>query len=162
MIPCKCIYDNLCPFLQNMSFISNNAIRCRNYSRFKANSYRASKMFKPVNIVPHDNERDHTKSNKEHDTGDSSELSKSNRLLTDNGLVKCAYPGNYVYLPLGMRVLQKLSNLIDQYMISIDGQKILLPTLTEGKLWKKTGRYDKTNDELLTAHDRHNRLLIFR
>ena len=61
-----------------------------------------------------------------------------------------------------MRVLEKLTTLIDEYMLSIDGQKILLPTLTEGKLWQKTGRYDKIKDELLTAHDRHNRLLVFR
>ena len=145
-----------------MSFMSKYAILPRHYSRLKAKSYRASKMFKPVNIVPHNKVKDHIKTNKDNDTNDNSELSKGSRLLTDNGLVRCAYSGNYVYLPLGMRVLEKLTTLIDEYMLSIDGQKILLPTLTEGKLWQKTGRYDKTKDELLTAHDRHNRLLVLR
>ena len=47
-------------------------------------------------------------------------------------------------------------------MQSIDGQKMLLPTLTEGKLWQKTGRYVKMKEELLITYDRHKKLLILR
>ena len=67
-----------------------------------------------------------------------------------------------MFLPLGMRVLEKLTKLVDDCMRHVGGQKCLLPTLTQGELWKKTGRYEVMKDELLITKDRHNRLLLFR
>ena len=136
----------------------------RNYTNFKQKYHRVSELFQPINIVPFN--QTNPKGNITKQKGESievnSDLSKSNKLLIDNGLVKCAYLGNYVFLPLGMRVLEKLTKLVDDCMLHVGAQKILLPTLTLGDLWRKTGRFEKMKEELLITKDRHNRLLIFR
>ena len=154
----KIIYK-LQKLLRDKSGTSQYVVSLRSYN-YRTITHRASKILQPVNTVPHNQNKDNANKNKEF--FDNSDMSKSSMLLADNGLIKHAYPGNYVFLPLGMRVLQKVSKLIDNCMQSIDGQKLLLPTLTEGKLWEKTGRLDKMKDELLSTHDRHKRHLIFR
>jgi len=63
----------------------------------------------------------------------------------------------YVLLPLGMRALNKLINLVDKEMSNIGAEKILLPALTSATLWKKTDRYDTNRSELFTVIDRHDR-----
>jgi len=66
----------------------------------------------------------------------------------------------YALLPLGMRALNKLINLVDKEMINIGAEKILLPALTSTTLWEKTDRYDTNRTELFTVTDRHNRKYI--
>ena len=155
MILCKYIHLKLYPMLLDGPAISQNIKLYRNYSRFRTNPARVSKILQPMNLVPYNQ-------SKIKENSDNHEMSKSSRLLIDNGFVRSAFPGNYVFLPLGMRVLQKIIKLVDNCMQSIDGQKMLLPTLTEGKLWQKTGRYDKMKEELLITYDRHKKLLILR
>ena len=144
----------------------------RNYSHTKHQRFSLSRLLQPTNVVPHaigsnlktpelaSAKQKIVKAN----TGNDFvlDICKSNKLLVDNGLVKLAYPGNFVYLPLGLRVLEKLTKLLDDCMFDVGGQKILLPTLTEGHLWKTTGRYEKMKGELLSTIDRHKRLLVFR
>lgn len=71
--------------------------------------------------------------------------------------MKPAGNGMYALLPLGLRVLNKLINIVDREMVKIGAEKILLPALTSTALWKKTERYDDNNSELFTVTDRHNR-----
>ena len=66
----------------------------------------------------------------------------------------------YAYLPLAIRSIVKLNQLIDQHMQEIHAQKILLPTMTDGVLWKKSGRWDSVNDELFKLKNRHEQDLI--
>ena len=147
----------------------------RNYCDNGHNRFRTTQLLQPINVVPPPLPGDKkspavssismklqsSKSNISNDTA-ALDTCKSSRLLVDNGLIKSAYPGNFVYLPLGMRVLDKLINLVENCMRKIGGQKILLPVLTEGHLWKTTGRYEKMKSELLETRDRHDHLLVFR
>lgn len=60
----------------------------------------------------------------------------------------------YAYLPLALRVLNKLTTLVDNEMEKIGAQKILLPALTSASLWEKTDRYNNNKSELFILQDR--------
>lgn len=76
------------------------------------------------------------------------------------GIIKPVNVGMYALLPLGMRVLNKLINLVDKEMTNLGAEKILLPALTSTSLWKKTNRYDSNKNELFTVKDRHEKEYI--
>ncbi len=61
------------------------------------------------------------------------------QLLFELGFIQQASPGMFTFLPLGLRVLNKLQKIIDNELHQIGCQKVTLPTLTSGELWKKTG-----------------------
>ncbi|XP_032667580.1 probable proline--tRNA ligase, mitochondrial [Odontomachus brunneus] len=84
-------------------------------------------------------------------------LSKSYKLMTNYGIIKPVSTGMYSYLPLGVRVLNKLINIIDKEMANLGAEKIMLPALTSTKLWKKTNRYDSNKTELFVLTDRHGK-----
>lgn len=70
------------------------------------------------------------------------------RLLTQAGFVEKQSAGVYNFLPLGLRVLAKVNQIIREEMNAIDGQEILMPTLHSREVWKVTGR-DKSMDDVL-------------
>jgi len=80
--------------------------------------------------------------------------------MINYGLIKPVSVGMYALLPLGMRILNKLIELVDKEMASIGAEKILLPALTSAALWKKTNRYDSNKTELFTVTDRHKKEFI--
>lgn len=80
--------------------------------------------------------------------------------MINYGIIKPVSIGMYAFLPLGMRVLNKLINLVDKEMTNIGAEKILLPALTSTSLWKKTNRYDSNKAELFTVKDRHEKEYI--
>ncbi|EZA58173.1 hypothetical protein DMN91_011709 [Ooceraea biroi] len=82
---------------------------------------------------------------------------KGYELLVNYGIIKPASTGMYALLPLGMRVLNKLINIVDKEMANLGAEKILLPALTSATLWRKTNRYDTSKTELFTVTDRHDR-----
>jgi prolyl-tRNA synthetase len=59
--------------------------------------------------------------------------------MQDLGVIHQASAGVFHLLPLGERSLQKLINIVDDEMSKINAQKLLLPVLTSGDLWKATG-----------------------
>lgn len=77
--------------------------------------------------------------------------------MMDLGIISSTSPGMYTLLPLGLRSLEKLIKIVDYEMESIDGQKLLLPSLTNTKLWEKSGRLNNNIDssELFQLTDRH-------
>lgn len=79
---------------------------------------------------------------------------KSQQMMMDYGLVVPASTGTLILLPLVMRSLQKLVNIIDEEMTNIGGQKLMLPCLISAGLLKKTERWDKMDAELLKLKDR--------
>ena len=83
--------------------------------------------------------------------------SKSSRMLLDYGFIKQSYPGAFTYLPFAQRSIKKLENLIDSHLSEIGCQKILLPTMTEGELWKKSGRWKLIQEELFKLKNRHHK-----
>jgi len=70
------------------------------------------------------------------------ELSKNAQLLIRGGFVDKTMAGVYTYLPLGLRVLRKIENIIREEMNAIGGQEVLMPALQNKKDWEATGRWD--------------------
>ncbi|MEI6842968.1 MAG: aminoacyl--tRNA ligase-related protein [bacterium] len=70
------------------------------------------------------------------------EVSKNAELLIRAGFIQKEMAGVYDYLPLGLRVLKKIENVIREEMNEIGGQEVLMTTLQDPELWKKSGRWD--------------------
>ena len=77
----------------------------------------------------------------------------NHRLLVQAGFVRQVMAGVYTYTPLGLRVLNKISNIIRQEMNEIGGQEVLMPLLHPSAIWKQTGGWDKI-DVLFKVHSR--------
>ena len=73
------------------------------------------------------------------------EVSRNAQLLSRAGYVSRLMAGVYQYLPLGLRVLNKIENIVRDEMNAIGGQEILMPTLHPRELWEKTQRWDKVD-----------------
>ncbi len=71
------------------------------------------------------------------------EVSLNSRLLIQAGFVDKLMAGVYSYLPLGLRVLNKIKNIVREEMNAIGGQEILMPALTPKEIWDTTERWDK-------------------
>lgn len=69
----------------------------------------------------------------------------NHRLLVQAGFVRQVMAGVYTYLPLGLRVLNKISKIVREEMDSIDAQEVLMPILHPSALWKQTGGWDKVD-----------------
>ena len=81
----------------------------------------------------------------------------SHQLMIRAGYFRKVASGTYTYLPLGLRCLQKIENIIRTEMNNSDAQEILMPVLQPIDLWQKTGR-DEAYGETLSKHiDRHGR-----
>lgn len=72
------------------------------------------------------------------------ETSKNAELLIRGGFIHKEMAGAYTFLPLGLRVLKKIENVIREEMNAIDGQEVSMTALQDPELWKKTDRW---NDE---------------
>ena len=72
----------------------------------------------------------------------SDEVSKNAQLLIRSGFINKEMAGVYSYLPLGLRVLNKIQTIIREEMNAIGGQEILLTALQDPEIWKKSGRWD--------------------
>ena len=78
----------------------------------------------------------------------------SQALLVRAGFLRQVHSGIFQLLPLGVRVQEKLERLIDKHMLRIGASKVSLSTLSSEELWKKSGRLDKSNQELFHLEDR--------
>lgn len=75
------------------------------------------------------------------------EIAKNAQLLIRAGYIHKEMAGVYSFLPLGLRVMNKIENIIREEMDNIDGQEIFLTALQDKNTWEKTGRWDdKTVD----------------
>jgi prolyl-tRNA synthetase len=81
----------------------------------------------------------------------------SHRLMLRAGLVRQLGAGIYVYLPLGLRVLDKITTIIRQEMNAIGGQELSMPVLQPAELWRQSGRWDAIGEEMFRLKDRHGR-----
>lgn len=70
------------------------------------------------------------------------QVSKNAELLIRGGFIQKEMAGVYDYLPLGLRVLKKIENIIREEMNAIGGQEILMTTLQDPAVWQKSGRWD--------------------
>ncbi|MBI2100581.1 MAG: prolyl-tRNA synthetase [Candidatus Vogelbacteria bacterium] len=74
------------------------------------------------------------------------ETAKNAKLLIRAGFIHKEMAGVYSYLPLGLRVIRKLENLIRRAMVALPAQEVLLPALQPKESWLLTGRWDKMTD----------------
>ncbi len=81
----------------------------------------------------------------------------SHRLLVRAGMIRKVTSGVYTFLPLGMRVLAKIENIVREEMNGIGAQEMLMPALQPGELWHESGRWDDYGPELMRLTDRHDR-----
>src|SRR5687767_11699843 len=80
----------------------------------------------------------------------------SHRLMLRAGMVRQLAAGIYVYLPLGHRVIDKISAIIREEMNAIGGQEITMPVLHPGEIWKQSGRWEGIA-EMFRLKDRNDR-----
>src|SRR4051794_24420692 len=85
----------------------------------------------------------------------------SHRLMLRAGLIRQEAAGIYAWLPLGLRVLKKIEQIVRGEMNRAGAIEILMPTLQPAELWKETGRYDAYGPEMLRVKDRHDRELLY-
>lgn len=83
----------------------------------------------------------------------------SHSLSIRAGLIKPLMSGVYSYLPLGWRVLSKITQIIREEMDRIGAQELALPSLSPSDLWQKTGRWEEWGKELFKFKDRRDREL---
>lgn len=81
----------------------------------------------------------------------------SHRLLVRAGMIRKVAGGVYTFLPLGMRVLTKIENIVREEMNAIGAHEILMPALQPGELWHESGRWNDYGPELMRLEDRHGR-----
>ncbi len=81
----------------------------------------------------------------------------SHKLLLRAGYIRKLASGIYEYLPLGLRVLRKIENIIRKHMDEAGALEVLLPILTPAELWQETGRWDVYGKELFRLKDRKKR-----
>jgi len=85
---------------------------------------------------------------------------KSHILMVRAGLIRKITSGAYSYLPLGLRVLQKVENIVREEMNKAGALELLLPALQPPELWKKTGRYEALGEVLIKFIDRHKKEVL--
>ncbi len=81
----------------------------------------------------------------------------SHRLMLRAGMIRKLASGLYTFLPLGLRSVKKVENIIRQEMNRAGAQELLMPMVQPAELWKESGRWDHYGKELLRFQDRHGR-----
>ncbi|MEG2368506.1 MAG: proline--tRNA ligase [Raoultibacter sp.] len=79
----------------------------------------------------------------------------SAKLLVRAGMIRKEAGGLYSFLPLGLRVLHKIENIVREEMDATGAQEVLLPFVQPADLWRKSGRWNVYGPELLRVVDRH-------
>ena len=85
----------------------------------------------------------------------------SHRFMLRAGMIRQASAGIYSWLPLGLRVLEKIENIIHSEQERAGAQRILMPTIQSADLWRESGRYDGYGREMLRMTDRHDRDMLY-
>lgn len=85
----------------------------------------------------------------------------SHRLMLRAGMIRQLSAGIYNWLPLGLKVLRNIENIIREEMDRIGCNEILMSTLQPAELWQESGRYDDYGKEMLRIKDRHERDILY-
>ena len=81
----------------------------------------------------------------------------SHKLMLRSGMIRRVTSGIYTWLPLGLRVLRKVENIVREEMNASGAQEVLMPMVQPRELWEETQRWEKMGPELLRIQDRHGR-----
>ena len=81
----------------------------------------------------------------------------SHQLMLRAGMIRKLASGLYTWLPTGLRVLNKVSNIVREEMNKAGGVEVLMPVVQPADLWEESGRWEEYGPELLRIKDRHQR-----
>jgi prolyl-tRNA synthetase len=81
----------------------------------------------------------------------------SHQLMLRAGLIRRLAAGLYTWLPMGLRVLRKVENIVREEMNRAGALELLMPTVQPAELWQESGRWDQFGPELLRLQDRNER-----
>ncbi len=85
----------------------------------------------------------------------------SHRLMLRAGMIRKLAAGLYTWLPLGLRVLQRVERIVREEMDRAGALEVLMPAVQPAELWQESQRWDKYGPELLRLRDRHQREFCF-
>src|SRR3954468_3146664 len=85
----------------------------------------------------------------------------SHRLMLRAGMIRQASAGIYSWLPLGLRVLMKIEQIVRDEQDASGALEVLMPTIQSAELWRESGRYDDYGKEMLRIRDRADREMLY-
>jgi prolyl-tRNA synthetase len=85
----------------------------------------------------------------------------SHRLMLRSGMIRQEAAGSYSWLPLGLRVLKRIEQIVREEQDRAGALEVLMPTLQSAELWRKSGRYEVYGKEMLRFKDRHEREMLY-
>ncbi|MBL8645756.1 proline--tRNA ligase [Sphingosinicella xenopeptidilytica] len=85
----------------------------------------------------------------------------SHQLMLRAGLVRQTSAGIYAWLPVGLRVLDKIADVVRREQDRAGAIELLMPTIQSADLWRQSGRYDAYGPEMLRFKDRHEREMLY-
>ncbi len=85
----------------------------------------------------------------------------SHRLMLRAGMVRQEAAGIYAFLPLGLRVLKNVCQIVREEQDRSGAIEMLMPTIQSADLWRESGRYDDYGKEMLRIKDRHERDMLY-
>ncbi|MBS7698919.1 MULTISPECIES: proline--tRNA ligase [unclassified Chelatococcus] len=85
----------------------------------------------------------------------------SHRLMLRAGMIRQESAGIYAWLPLGLKVLNRISAIVREEQNRAGAVELLMPTIQSAELWRESGRYDAYGKEMLRIADRHEREMLF-
>ncbi|MDD3883391.1 MAG: proline--tRNA ligase [Gallionella sp.] len=85
----------------------------------------------------------------------------SHQLMTRAGYIKKLSSGLYTWMPLGLRVLRKVENVVREEMNRSSGIELLMPAVQPAELWQETGRWEVFGPQMLKIRDRHDNSFCF-
>ena len=86
---------------------------------------------------------------------------KSHQLMLRVGMIKQSSSGIYSWLPLGLKIMKKIENIVREEQNNIGAQELLMPTIQSADIWKESGRYEDYGKEMLRIKDRQNREMLY-
>jgi prolyl-tRNA synthetase len=85
----------------------------------------------------------------------------SHRLMLRAGMIRQEAAGIYAFLPLGLRVLDKVCRIVREEQDRSGAIELLMPTIQSAELWRESGRYEAYGKEMLRIKDRHEREMLY-
>jgi prolyl-tRNA synthetase len=85
----------------------------------------------------------------------------SHRLMLRAGMIRQEAAGIYAFLPLGLRVLDKVCRIVREEQNRSGAIELLMPTIQSAELWRESGRYEAYGKEMLRIRDRHEREMLY-
>ena len=85
----------------------------------------------------------------------------SHRLMLRCGMIRQESAGIYSWLPLGLKVLKKIEQIVREEQDRAGAIEVLMPTIQSADLWRQSGRYDGYGKEMLRITDRHDRDMLY-